>query len=68
MYTKIVNSVIDLISKYYGDDYSLDNIKFALELAIRVSDVSWSNKDYSDMFDDVILGLEHPDEYFYEDI
>ena len=66
MYTKIVNSIIDLISKYYGDDYSLDDIKFALQLAMRVSNISWSNEDYSDMFDDIILGLEHPGESFIE--
>ena len=64
MYNTIVNSIIDLISKYYGDNYSLDDIKFALELAFSISDLNWSKQDYNDMFDDIILGLEHPGESF----
>ena len=65
MYNKIVNAIIDVISSTYGDNYSLDDIKMCLELALKVtSNLNWSDSDYNDMFDDIILGLEHPDEYF----
>lgn len=67
MYTKIVNAVIDAISSTYGKDYSIDDIKMCLKLAIRItSNCGWSNEDYNDMFDDVILGLDHPGEKFIE--
>lgn len=65
MYTKIVNDVIDVISSTCGKAYSLDDIKMCLTVALRVtSNLNWSNQDYNDMFDDIILGL---DDYFYSD-
>ena len=66
MYTTIVNSIIALILKYYGNNYSLDDINFAIEVAFSASNITWSDGDYSDMFDDIILGLEHPGESFIE--
>ena len=66
MYTTIVNSIIALILKYYGNNYSLDDINFAIEVALSASNITWSDGDYSDMFDDIILGLEHPGESFIE--
>ena len=66
MYTKIVNAIIDVISSTYGDNYSLDDVEMCIKLALKVtSNLNWSKKDYSDMFDDIILGLDHPGEYYY---
>ena len=67
MYTKIVNAIIDTIYSAYGDNYSLDDVKLCIKLAMRItSNLGWSTQDYNDMFDDVILGLDHPGESFTE--
>lgn len=67
MYNAIVDLVVDALSR--RRNYTLDDIKDFLNLALNVSEaqgLSWTDKNYNDMFDDIILSLEHPGERFIE--
>ena len=67
MITEIVDIIVEMLSR--RGSYSLDDIKLALNVAIQVSEahgLSYSDDDYNDMFDDIILELEHPGERFAE--
>jgi hypothetical protein len=67
MYNTIVNIVINMCNQ--RGITGLDDIKDFLEIALEVSEaqgLSWSDQDFSDMLDDILLGLDHPGESFAE--
>lgn len=65
MYNDIVDEIVAELSQR---NFTHDDIKMCIQLAMNVTErccgVHWTDKDYYDMFDDVVLALDHPGEKF----
>ena len=64
-------TIVDIVVEICEDRNitSLDYIKDLLDAALKTSEahgLSWSEEDYLEMLDDIILELNHPGESFAE--
>lgn len=67
MWRTIVEIVVDICED--KTNIGLDYIKDLLDVALKTSEahgLSWSEEDYLDMLDDIILELDHPGASFAE--
>lgn len=67
MWRTIVEIIVDICED--KNITGLDYIKDLLDAALQTSEahgLSWSEEDYLEMLDDIILELEHPGESFAE--